>query len=177
MGEWTAPFAGYRSDVREEWLDYNGHLHDAFYAVVFSDANEDLFAALDLSEAYRAAEGKAYYTVETHLRFVAECSRGDLLSAETTLVDADAKRIRLYTELFATGAGTTSESSEATGAARLVATAESLYLHVDTEIGRTAPLSDDRRARLDSLLAAHAALPRPPHLGLGVGAPRPDRRA
>ncbi|MFL5756650.1 MAG: thioesterase family protein, partial [Chloroflexota bacterium] len=109
MAEWAIPFAVYRADVRDEWLDYNGHLHDAFYAVVFSDANEELFAALDLSEAYRAAEGKAYYTVETHLRFVAESSRGDVLTAATTLVDADAKRIRLYTELFATAATDTAE--------------------------------------------------------------------
>lgn len=160
MAEWAAPFAAYRCEVREEWLDYNGHMHDAFYATVFSDANEELFEALDLSAGYRDAEGKAYYTVETHLRFVAECSRGDLLTAATTLVDADAKRLRLYTELSLADGG-------------LVATAESLYLHVDSVTGRTAPLSDDRQARVDALLAAHAGLPRPPHLGLGVGSRPP----
>ena len=160
MPEWAAPFASYRTEVLEAWLDYNGHMHDAFYATVLSDANEVLFEALDLSEGYREAEGKAYYTVETHIRFVAECSRGDVLGAATTLVDADAKRIRLYTEV------TRSDGT-------LVATGESLYLHVDTVAGRTAPLADDRRDRVDEVLAAHAALPRPPHLGLGVAAPRP----
>ena len=40
-----APFAAYRKRVRAEWLDYNGHLHDAFYATVFSDANELFFEA------------------------------------------------------------------------------------------------------------------------------------
>jgi betainyl-CoA thioesterase len=160
MADWAAPFTGYRSEVREEWLDYNGHLHDAFYATVLSDANEALFEALDLSEAYREAEGKAYYTVETHIRFLAESSRGDMLTAATTLIDADAKRIRLSTEV-----------SRDDGT--LVATGESLYLHVDTAAGRTAPLSDERKARVDELLAAHAGLPRPRHLGLGVGAARP----
>jgi acyl-CoA thioester hydrolase len=161
MGDWPAPFATYRTDVREEWLDYNGHMHDAFYATVLSDANEELFEALDLSEGYREAEGKAYYTVETHIRFLAECSRGDVITAETTMVDADAKRLRLYTEL-------------ARGDGALVATGESLYLHVDTAAGRTVPLSADREARVHEVLAAHAELPRPPHLGLGVGAPRPS---
>jgi acyl-CoA thioester hydrolase len=160
MPDWAAPFAVYRSEVREEWLDYNGHMHDALYATVLSDANEELFEALDLSERYRDSEGMAYYTVETHIRFVAECSRGDVLTAATTMVDADAKRLRLYTVLAV------DDGPE-------VANGDSLYLHVDTATGRTAPLSDDRRARVDEVLAAHADLPRPPHLGLGVGAPRP----
>jgi acyl-CoA thioester hydrolase len=163
MAEWPAPFATYRTEVREEWLDYNGHMHDAFYATVLSDANEELFEALDLTERYREAEGNAYYTVETHIRFVAECSRGDVLTAATTMVDADAKRLRLYTELAVEGGGP-------------VANGDSLYLHVNTAAGRTAPLSADREARVRALLAAHAQLPRPPHLGLGVGAPRPTPR-
>jgi acyl-CoA thioester hydrolase len=157
MGDWPAPFATYRAEVREEWLDYNGHMHDAHYATVFSDANEELFAALDLSERYREQEGRAYYTVETHIRFVAECSRSDFLRAATTIIDADPKRLRLYTELSVDGAG------------RQVANGDSLYLHVDTATGRTAPLSDDRLARVREALAANATLPRPPHLGLGVG--------
>jgi acyl-CoA thioester hydrolase len=52
----------------------------------------------------------------------------------------------------------------------LAATGECLYLHVDTAAGRTVPLPDDRQARVDALRDAHAGLPRPAHLGLGVGA-------
>jgi acyl-CoA thioesterase FadM len=156
MGEWAAPFRAFRTAVREEWLDYNGHMHDAFYATALSDANELLFEALDLSRGYREVEGKAYYTVETHIRFVAECSRGDVLTAETTLVEADARRIRLYTELAIEGGGP-------------VANGDSLYLHVDPDVGRTVPLAPDRETRLREVFDAHAGLPRPPHLGLGVG--------
>jgi acyl-CoA thioester hydrolase len=160
MADWPAPFATYRTEVRDEWLDYNGHMHDAIYATVLSDANEELFEALDLSAGYLEQEGKAYYTVETHIRFIAECGRGDVLTASTTVIDASAKKIRLYTELNAQSGG-------------LVATGESLYLHVDPAVGRTAPLSDDRLARVQEVLAAHADLPRPPYLGLGVGATQP----
>jgi acyl-CoA thioesterase FadM len=79
-----------------------------------------------------------------------------VLTAATTLVEADHKRLRLHSELYADG--------------RLAATGESLYLHVDTAAGRTAPLPPDRQERVDALLHAHAGLPRPAHLGLGVGA-------
>ena len=96
------------------------------------------------------------FTVETHIRFLAECSRGQTLTATTTLVDADAKRMRLHSEL-----------SRATDV--LAATGESLYLHVDTAPGRRLPCRADRQARVDAMLAAHADVPRPAHLGLGVG--------
>jgi acyl-CoA thioesterase FadM len=150
-----APFAAYREQVRPEWLDYNGHLHDASYAIVLSDAHELVFESLGLSAAYRTSHDASMFTVETHLRFLAECSGGQTLTAETTLVEADSKRMRLHSELFADGV--------------LAATGESLYLHVDTAAGRAVPLPDDRQERIQAMLTAHAALPRPAHLGLGVG--------
>lgn len=151
-----APFTAYRERVRPEWLDYNGHLHDASYATVLSDAHELVFESLGLSADYRISHDASMFTVETHIRFLAECSEGQTLTAATTLVDADSKRMRLHSELFADGV--------------LAATGESFYVHVDTAAGRTAPLPDDRQAGVDAMLAAHAALPRPAHLGLGVGA-------
>ena len=148
-------FSAYDTRVPPEWVDYNGHMHDASYAIALSDANEELFRTLDLSEDYRARSGAAFYTVETHLRYVAECSRGQTLTASTILVEADDKRLRLHSELYADGV--------------LAATAESLYLHVDTTTGRVAPLPADRRARVEAMRVAQAGLPRPTHLGLGVG--------
>jgi acyl-CoA thioester hydrolase len=151
----AAPFTSYREPVRPEWLDYNGHLNDASYAIVLSAAHELVLESLGLSADYRASHAASMFTVETHVRFLAECSEGQTLTAATLLVEADHKRLRLHSELYADGV--------------LAATGESLYLHVDTAAGRTAPLPDDRQARVDAMLAAHADLPRPAHLGLGVG--------
>jgi acyl-CoA thioesterase FadM len=149
-----AAFTAYRQKVRPEWLDYNGHLHDASYAIVLSDAHELLFESLGLSADYRASHDASMFTVETHIRFLAECSAGQTLTAATTLVEADHKRMRLHSELAADGV--------------LVATGESLYVHVDTRAGRSTPLPADRQARVDAMLAAHAG-PRPAYLGMGVG--------
>jgi acyl-CoA thioester hydrolase len=150
-----APFTAYRERVRPEWLDYNGHLNDASYAIVLTDAHELVLETLGLSAGYRASHRASMFTVEAHLRYLAEVSDGQILTAATTLVEADRKRLRLHSELYADG--------------RLAATGECLYLHVDTTTGRTAPLPDDRQKRVDTMLAAHAELPRPAHLGLGVG--------
>jgi acyl-CoA thioester hydrolase len=156
MAAWPAPFSAYRIEVPEEWLDYNGHMHDASYAIALSDANEELFKALDLSVDYRELSGGAYYTVEWHIRYLAECSLGQELRGNTVMVDANPKKIRLYTELVLAD-GT------------VAATGEALYLHVDTAAGKTAPLPPDRDARVQEVLAGHTDLPRPAHLGLGVG--------
>jgi acyl-CoA thioester hydrolase len=151
-----APFTAYREEVRPEWLDYNGHLNDASYAIVLTRAHELLLEHLGLSAAYRESHEASMFTVEMHLRYAAEVSAGQTLTASTLVVDADHKRLRLHSELYADG--------------ELAATGECLYLHVDTAAGRTAPLPGDRQARVDQLRDAHAGLPRPAHLGLGVGA-------
>jgi acyl-CoA thioester hydrolase len=151
-----AAFTAYRAQVRPEWLDYNGHLNDASYAVVLSAAHELVLEELGLSADYRASHQASMFTVETHVRFLAEVSAGQTLTATTLVVEADRKRLRLHSELYADGV--------------LAATGESLYVHVDTAAGRSAPLPEDRQARVDALVAAHAGLPRPDHLGRGVGA-------
>ena len=160
----AAPFTRYRTQVRDDWIDYNGHLHDAGYAIVLSEANEVLFADLGLSEDYRRRTGCALYTVESHIRYLAESRRGDRLRAASLLVSADPKRMRVHTALIR-GDGT------------LIATGEHLYLHVDSAAGKVTEMPPDRWIAVRALLLAHAALPRPEHLGHGIGELVAPRRA
>jgi acyl-CoA thioesterase FadM len=153
----AALYVQYRTEVREEWIDYNGHLHDAGYAIVLSEANEALLAHLGLSEDYQVGTGRAMYTVESHIRYLAEAKRGDVIEAESLLVSADAKRLRVHTLL-----------RRDDGVA--VATGEYLYLHVDQTAGDVTGMPPDRWAAVNALLSAHAPLDRPGHLGQGVGA-------
>jgi acyl-CoA thioester hydrolase len=138
-------FTAYRDVVRPEWLDYNGHLNDASYAIVLTHAHELLLEHLGLSADYRASHHASMFTVEMHLRYLAEVSGGQTLTASTQVTEADHKRLRLNSELYADG--------------ELAATGECLYLHVDTAAGRTAPLPPDRQARVDALFAAHTGAP------------------
>jgi acyl-CoA thioesterase FadM len=127
----TEPLTSFTTDVRPEWVDYNGHLTDWAYSVVCSQANEAMLDALDLGAAYRARTGCAMYTVESHLRYLAEVAADAHLRAVTVVVEADAKRLRLGTSLV-DDAGTE------------VLSAEHLYLHVDGATGRVTPFGDNR---------------------------------
>lgn len=155
------PFGEFSTDLRPEWMDYNGHVNDSAYAVICTRANELLLDALGLGAAYHQATGCALYTVEAHLRYLAEVRLGARLTAETIIVDADTKRLRIHTTI---------RDHEAVP----VLTGEYLYLHVDQGTGRVAPFPADRRSVVHRALAAHQSIERPSRLGLGVGAPRPE---
>ena len=136
-------FDAYETTVRDEWVDYNGHLTDWAYAVVCSAANEELLDALGLSAAYRERTGCTTYTVETTLRFLAEVPRGGRLRARSRVVEADAKRLRVRTALV-------------DGSGQEVLDALSTYVHYDQRAGRVVPFPADRAEILQRTLDAHA---------------------
>lgn len=142
----AAPFRRYRTEISGDWIDYNGHLNDAGYAVLLSAANEVVLGHLGLSQDYRAATGRALYTAESHIRYLAEARRGDSIEAASLLVGADAKRLRLQT-LLRRGDGTT------------IATGEYVYLHVDPAAGGVTAMPAQRWAAVSALLSAHRGCP------------------
>ena len=132
----AVPFTDFSCGVPPQSIDYNGHLNDAAYAQVLTDANELFLDALDLSASYRERTGCALYTVEITIKFLHEVNADDTVTAESRVASYDAKRLRVHTRLRV---GDTD-----------VATGDSLYLHVDTEAGKVTPFPDDRAAVLAS---------------------------
>lgn len=154
-----APLRLHAATVPEAWVDYNDHMTESAYLLVFGDAADALFRLVGIDEAYRAA-GHSLYTVETHLHHRDELGLGDPLTVSIRLLDADGKRVHLFQEM----------RHGATGV--LVATAEQLLVHVDMGAGRSAPLPDEVAARLDAVLQAHRALPVPDVVGRPMGIQR-----
>ena len=137
----TVPFREFACVAPPSAIDYNGHLNDAAYAQVLTDANEQFLDALGLSATYRESTGCSMYTVEITLKFLHEVSRDDVIRAESWVASADSKRLRVATTLLV---GETP-----------VATGDSLYLHVDTRVGRVSPFPTDRADLLARLEKAH----------------------
>lgn len=144
------PLPVYESTVQPDWIDYNGHMRDAYFAVAFSTATDNFMDHLGLDAGYRAATKQTLYTLEMQLRFLQEISDGRPFTITAQLLGADAKRMHLFLRLHA----------QETGA--LVATQECMLLHVDQSAGpASAPFPETIAARIEDLLREHKALPVP----------------
>jgi carnitine 3-dehydrogenase len=153
------PLRLHRARVEADWVDYNGHMTESRYLQVFGDASDALFRHVGLDSAALAA-GRSYYTVETHIRNLAEAAIDAPLHVTTQVIALDPKRLHVFHSLYRS-------ADEA-----LLATAEQLFLHVDTKAGHAVPADPAILDRLQSILSAQSPLPAPPGLGRFVGAPR-----
>lgn len=141
----------YRDRVRPEWIDYNGHLSEPFYVMVFGFATTNLMDVTGIDERYRKETGCSLYTVEAHVRYLHEVGPDAELLVTTAVLSVGAKKVRLCHEM--------------TVADTLVATEELLALHVASHIdnARTTPFPEDIAVRLRKLLA-----PAPDYVGRSI---------
>jgi acyl-CoA thioesterase FadM len=151
-GRLPLPLPLFRQTVRDDWIDYNGHLSEAYYVLVFGFATDALMDAAGLDAGYRERTGCSLYTVEAHVRYLDEVARGSELTVRTTVLGVDAKKARFLHEMFV---------GEPSG--EPVATEELFTLHVDQAAGRAAPLPDTARAHLTTLTG-----PAPAWAGRGI---------
>jgi acyl-CoA thioester hydrolase len=142
----------YHDSVRAEWVDYNGHMRDAFYMLIFSLAADGLIDLIGLPDAVRKERHRSIYTLEAHLNYLHEVKQGTQVRVDMRVLGHDAKRIHLYLEMFSLG---TMQSQRADP----VAAGEQMLLHVDTSGPRGVTFDPDVKARVHELAQAHAALP------------------
>ena len=83
----------YRTEVAPEWIDYNGHLRDAYYSLIVSLATDALMDRLGLDEAYRARTRCTLYTLEMHMHFLREVKKTDVVDVSVRILGTDRKRI------------------------------------------------------------------------------------
>jgi acyl-CoA thioester hydrolase len=133
--------------VRPDWIDYNGHLSEAFYVLVFGYATDALMERTGMDAAYRKSTGCSMYTVESHIRYLRDVPDGAQLAVRTRVLGAAGKKARFTHEMYVV-TGAWAEPDEEAGP---VATTELLALHVDQEAGRATPFPDGVRERLAAL--------------------------
>jgi len=67
----------YRARIDASWIDYNGHLRDAYYGVMVSLAVDAVMDELGLDAAYRERTRCTLYTLEMHLHYLHEVKSSD----------------------------------------------------------------------------------------------------
>ena len=152
----TTPFPVLDIDVQPDWIDYNGHMNDACYAVAFSRAGDAFMEKIGLGEVERAATKRSIFTLALVIRFIAEAKFGERLSISVQLLEIDKKRMRFWLE-----------ARKDDG---LIATSEQVLTCVDLsgEKPRAAEFPPDVAARLEALARDHEALPTPMEAGQGL---------
>jgi acyl-CoA thioester hydrolase len=135
----------YQSAIQPEWIDYNGHLRDAYYGLIFSYAIDALMDRIGVDAAYRERTGGTLYTLEEHIHYLDALKQGDLAEVSVWIIDADRKRLHAGFEM------------RRAGAAQAAATGEFMLLHVQqSPAPASAPFPPQVSAQIEALRAATA---------------------
>lgn len=152
-----APLQFHSPTVLPQWVDYNGHMSESCFLLVFGDSSDAFFRFIGIDESYRDEQGLSLYTVETHIHNIREASEGEPLRLTLQVLDCDDKRVHIFHSMFHATSG------------ELLATAEQMLVHVDMAAGRAAPMPAWLLEHVQAIHAAHAALPRPKQAGAAIG--------
>ena len=140
---WTEP-------VQDEWIDYNGHLSEPYYVLVFGHATDAVMEHIGLGPEHRARADASLFTVEAHVRYLDQVPSGADLEVQSAVIGASRKLLRIWHELRV---GET-----------LRATEEVLGVYVDTALGRATPFPAAMARRISAIL-----VPPPPEAGAAIG--------
>lgn len=141
--------------IPHSWTDYNGHMNEAYYLQASSQATDRFMELIGADAAY-ITSGSSYFTAETHIRHLAEVKAGEQISITTQVLPGEGKKMLLFHRMFGPNGD-------------LVATCETLQLHMDLKARGTSLPSAEVAAKLSAYAKAHANMPAPEGAGRYVG--------
>ncbi len=150
----------HRERVQPGWVDYNDHLNDAYYMVIFSNATTTLMEYIGLGEKERAAKGHSLFTLEIHLNYLREIKGGVETRVETQILGHDQKRLHVFHLLYAEDLP------------ELRATNEQMLVNIDMSGPKSAPFLPEVLAKIEAIERDQTGLPRPANAGRAIGLPR-----
>ncbi|EKT4484780.1 thioesterase family protein [Pseudomonas putida] len=143
----------YRTPVQEDWVDYNGHLRDAYYLLIFSYATDALMERIGLDADSRGQSGKSLFTLEAHINYLHEVKLGAEVWVQTQIIGFDRKRLHVYHSLHRAGFD------------EVLAASEQMLVHVDLAGPKSAPFSEQSAQLLQSLADSQRDLPAAQFIG------------
>jgi acyl-CoA thioester hydrolase len=159
----AAPLSLHRTTVKPEWVDYNNHLNDGFYLVIFSLGGVDEFMNLiGMSDAERRATKTTIYTLEAHINYLREVKLDEEVEVRAQLIGFDQKRFQLFLTMHTARLGN-----------EMAVTSEFMLVNIDSAgEPKSAPFRPEVAAKLAEIMEAHKALPLPANSGRAIGLPK-----
>ncbi|ALS77535.1 thioesterase family protein [Planococcus kocurii] len=146
----------YEEKVQSEWVDYNGHMNDAAYAKVFSQATDSFIGFLGLTGNVRTQLNYTIFTLETHLCYLKEVHEHDSLAIRVKLLNCDAKRLHVFLTM-----------NNSVG--DLVATSEQMWMGMDSVLGKPTPFPETIAIAIEVLRTQQKGQPVPEQAGRKIG--------
>ncbi|WP_347549114.1 thioesterase family protein [Pseudalkalibacillus hwajinpoensis] len=142
----------YKDHVHSDWVDYNGHMNDAAYAIVFSQVVDKFMDYIGLHEEARDKFAYTIFTLENHICYLKEGHEKEDIHVSIQLIDDDAKRLHVFFEMK-------NKNDD------LLATSEQMLMGMDTREGRPGPFPESIASEIGKLRDAHEHLDQPKQVG------------
>ena len=143
------------SKVIEDWIDYNGHLNEAYYLVIFSKATDAFQTLNGMTPDTIKTDGNTLFTLETHLAYIKEIGLGADVYVTSQLLEHDTKRVRIFHNMY-------------NAQDELLATAETFLIGYNLQQEKVTNFHQVFAASLEKLAAEHSQLPMPASAGKGI---------
>lgn len=150
LNDW--PLNLYHGRVHDDWIDYNGHMNEAFSVFVSG------YACDALARLCGAMPQGAMYSAETHVCYHKEVHRQAKFRLTGRLLNLWSKRWQALFLLYVEEDESPSVSIE--------------QMSIYTEQGRVAVLPDPVYTTLEAILARHQQQPASPFVGRRIGDPK-----
>lgn len=147
------PFCSYQSCVQPDWIDFNGHMNVAYYVLAFDQATDVFNSNLGLGPEYTRDTRLSMFVVDMNVTYKRELKEGARINCTTQLLEFDAKKLRIFHQMFNTTEGF------------LAATNEIIMVHVDLQTGRSCPFPEPALDRLQTIARQHQSLLIPEGVG------------
>ena len=156
----AAPFAEFRTTVKPENVDHNGHMGIRSYTRTFDEATGPFYTYLNISRDIVREHGGTIFALQDTAWYRREVMLGDPLLVTAHLIDHDHNKVVSFFTMYQTR-----DNYEA-------ASFELIEIFIDQETRKPKPFPEVIAARLAEVQKAHDTLPRPALSGQGVGIKR-----
>lgn len=149
-------------EIKAESCDYNGHLNEGHALVMLSLATDTILDAIELDATGRERLNFSAFTVQNNLYYRAEGHEGQAVFAQSQVLSADEKRLRMFHRLIDANDGT------------VLVELECLMLGVDMAARRAAAWPTAVAEAITALAQAQQHLPTPDNAGKAIAKPALD---
>lgn len=157
---WAQP---HPMNVREQWVDFNGHMSEACYIDAMGERVNALLAEMGIDEEYHAAGGSVF-AQETRISYLNEVLLGEQLLVRVLVLNVNHRRLHVYCEMTLGRDGSQ------------VAEVEQIMTHVDLRSRRSAAWPDAVYGMLNEVMEAHREQPRSAFIGQALGLRTPSSK-